>query len=148
MNAINPLSGSGAKQTELELGKKDFLPDEPKLKSTEFLHQLSRFHCYCGTFRSVFPFMLLAAIPVSGDDTTLRQHPQNSGPERLQGISSSCLRVLHFVPRVPWPLNTGAKLRNYHLARQLARSAQISLLAFSDNGIETCHDSTQLSISE
>ena len=44
------------------------------------------------------------------------------------------LRVLHFVPRVPWPLNTGAKLRNYHLAREIAGRASITLLAFSENG--------------
>jgi glycosyltransferase involved in cell wall biosynthesis len=41
---------------------------------------------------------------------------------------------LHFVPRVPWPLNTGAKLRNYHFAREIAQRAQITLLAFSENG--------------
>jgi len=42
------------------------------------------------------------------------------------------MRVLHFVPRVPWPLNTGAKLRNYHLAREIAGRASITLLAFSE----------------
>jgi polysaccharide biosynthesis protein PslH len=42
--------------------------------------------------------------------------------------------VLHFVPRVPWPLNTGAKLRNYHLGRELAQRASLTLLAFSENG--------------
>jgi glycosyltransferase involved in cell wall biosynthesis len=72
----------------------------------------------------------------------------HSSPETLRCVSGSPLRVLHFVPRVPWPLNTGAKLRNYHLARQLARRTQISLLAFSDQALETSHDSTQLSISE
>lgn len=42
------------------------------------------------------------------------------------------LRVLQFAPRSPWPLDTGAKLRNYHLARILATHARISLLVFSD----------------
>jgi len=42
------------------------------------------------------------------------------------------LRVLQFAPRTPWPLDTGAKLRNYHLARILAMQARISLLAFGD----------------
>lgn len=50
------------------------------------------------------------------------------------------IRVLHFVPRVPWPLNTGAKLRNYHLAREIARRAQITLLAFSENGEQAGND--------
>ncbi len=51
------------------------------------------------------------------------------------------IRLLHFVPRVPWPLNTGAKLRNYHLARELARRTQITLLAFSENGEQAGNDS-------
>jgi len=42
------------------------------------------------------------------------------------------MRVLHFAPRVCWPLNTGAKLRNYHLARVLSERADITLLAFTD----------------
>jgi glycosyltransferase involved in cell wall biosynthesis len=40
------------------------------------------------------------------------------------------MRVLHFAPRVCWPLDTGAKLRNYHLARVLAAHANVTLLAF------------------
>lgn len=43
------------------------------------------------------------------------------------------MRVLHFAPRVCWPLDTGAKLRNYHLARVLAVRAGVTLLAF-DHG--------------
>lgn len=43
------------------------------------------------------------------------------------------MRVLHFAPRVCWPLDTGAKLRNYHLARVLAARAKVTLLAF-DHG--------------
>lgn len=42
------------------------------------------------------------------------------------------MRVLHFAPRVCWPLDTGAKLRNYHLARVLAKRARVTLLAFGD----------------
>jgi len=42
------------------------------------------------------------------------------------------MRVLQFAPRVCWPLDTGAKLRNYHLARVLAQRSHVSLLAFSD----------------
>ena len=42
------------------------------------------------------------------------------------------MRVLQFAPRVCWPLDTGAKLRNYHLARVLAQRSRVSLLAFSD----------------
>jgi len=42
------------------------------------------------------------------------------------------MRVLHFAPRVCWPLDTGAKLRNYHLARVLAEHARVTLLAFGD----------------
>ena len=43
------------------------------------------------------------------------------------------MRVLHFAPRVCWPLDTGAKLRNYHLARVLSEHARLTLLAFTDD---------------
>src|ERR1043166_1619740 len=36
-------------------------------------------------------------------------------------------------PRVPWPLDTGAKLRNYHLARALAAHMNVTLAAFGDD---------------
>ncbi|MET0648484.1 MAG: glycosyltransferase family 4 protein [Pyrinomonadaceae bacterium] len=42
------------------------------------------------------------------------------------------MHVLYFAPRECWPPNTGAKLRNYHLARVLARGARVTYLAFSD----------------
>jgi sugar transferase (PEP-CTERM/EpsH1 system associated) len=42
------------------------------------------------------------------------------------------MRVLQFAPRICWPLDTGAKLRNYHLARVLANRLQVTLLAFDD----------------
>ena len=43
------------------------------------------------------------------------------------------MHLLQFAPRVCWPLDTGAKLRNYHLARVLAERARIRLLAFTDH---------------
>ncbi|HVS21806.1 MAG TPA: glycosyltransferase [Pyrinomonadaceae bacterium] len=42
------------------------------------------------------------------------------------------MRVLQFAPRVCWPLDTGAKLRNFHLARVLSERANVTLLAFTD----------------
>jgi glycosyltransferase involved in cell wall biosynthesis len=54
------------------------------------------------------------------------------------------LRVLHFVPRECWPLDTGAKLRNYHLAREVARQCRITLLAFADQSSNSSsQDSTK-----
>jgi sugar transferase (PEP-CTERM/EpsH1 system associated) len=44
------------------------------------------------------------------------------------------MRVLHFAPRVCWPLDTGAKLRNYHLGRILSEHARVTLLAFKHEG--------------
>ena len=41
------------------------------------------------------------------------------------------MRILQIAPRLCWPLDTGAKLRNYHLARVLAERASVSLLAFA-----------------
>lgn len=42
------------------------------------------------------------------------------------------MRVLQIAPRVCWPLDTGAKLRNFHLARVLSEHAEVTLLAFTD----------------
>jgi polysaccharide biosynthesis protein PslH len=42
------------------------------------------------------------------------------------------MRVLFLSPRQCWPTTTGARLREYHLARQIAREAELSILAFSD----------------
>ena len=42
--------------------------------------------------------------------------------------------MLQLAPRVCWPLDTGAKLRNYHLGRVLSEHAHVSLLAFIHDG--------------
>ena len=36
------------------------------------------------------------------------------------------MRILYFSSRECWPLNTGARLRDYHFARQLAQRAEVS----------------------
>jgi len=41
------------------------------------------------------------------------------------------IRVLQIAPRVCWPLDTGAKLRNFHLGRILAQHALVTLVAFA-----------------
>ena len=38
------------------------------------------------------------------------------------------LRILYFSSRECWPLNTGARLRDFHLARELARRASVTYL--------------------
>jgi polysaccharide biosynthesis protein PslH len=43
------------------------------------------------------------------------------------------LRVLYFAPKACWPPDTGAKLRNYYLARELARKSQLTYLGFADD---------------
>src|ERR1041385_6546693 len=40
----------------------------------------------------------------------------------------SCVRILYFSSRECWPLNTGARLRDYHLALELARRASVTYL--------------------
>ncbi len=44
------------------------------------------------------------------------------------------MRVLFFAPRDCRPPNTGAKLRNFHLCRELAREAKVTYLAFAEDG--------------
>lgn len=40
------------------------------------------------------------------------------------------MRVLAVTYGLPWPLTEGAKIRDFHLLRELAREAEVSLLAF------------------
>jgi len=49
----------------------------------------------------------------------------------------SNIRLLQFAPRAPWPLDTGAKLRNYHLARVLSALSRVALLAFGEQEPKT-----------
>lgn len=46
---------------------------------------------------------------------------------------SDTMRILHFVPKDCFPVNTGAKLRNYYFARELAAKAKVTYLSFADN---------------
>jgi len=38
------------------------------------------------------------------------------------------VRILYLAPHEPWPLNTGARLRDYHLARELAKRASVTFV--------------------
>ncbi|HST52889.1 MAG TPA: glycosyltransferase [Pyrinomonadaceae bacterium] len=42
------------------------------------------------------------------------------------------MRVLFLAPKECWPPTTGAMLRNYHLAREVARAARVTYLSFND----------------
>src|SRR5262245_36103122 len=44
------------------------------------------------------------------------------------------MRILYFSPRKCWPVNAGARLRDYQLARQLARRASVTYLGLFDPG--------------
>lgn len=48
---------------------------------------------------------------------------------------SDAMRILHFVPKDCLPVNTGAKLRNYYFARELAAKANVTYLSFAENNI-------------
>ena len=47
------------------------------------------------------------------------------------------LKILFLAPCIPWPLDTGGKIRTYHLLRALARRHQVQLLTFRDNDTGT-----------
>lgn len=44
------------------------------------------------------------------------------------------MQILYFSPRDCWPLTSGARLRDYHLARELSRHAKLTYLGFLRNG--------------
>ncbi|MCA1594112.1 MAG: glycosyltransferase family 4 protein [Acidobacteria bacterium] len=55
---------------------------------------------------------------------------------RLEGKSKDSMRVLFLMPRVCWPPQTGLMLRNYYLARELARAgAHVTCLSFADDEV-------------
>lgn len=42
------------------------------------------------------------------------------------------MRILYFTSREVWPVNTGARLRDYHLARQLGNHAEVTLFGLTN----------------
>jgi glycosyltransferase involved in cell wall biosynthesis len=50
--------------------------------------------------------------------------------------SDKTMRILYFAPHQIWPLNTGARLRNYQLARRLADRCSVTLVEMRHAGEE------------
>src|ERR1043165_7840989 len=48
------------------------------------------------------------------------------------------MRILYFSPRPCWPRDTGAKLRDYYLASQLAARCQVTYLGLRDPSEPSC----------
>ena len=48
------------------------------------------------------------------------------------------MRLLYFAPHKIWPVNTGARLRDYHLARQLAGRSSVTFVEMRQAGEEKC----------
>ncbi len=46
------------------------------------------------------------------------------------------MHILFLAPRVPWPLDTGGKIRTYHMLKGLARVHHVTVLAFWDTEVE------------
>ncbi len=46
------------------------------------------------------------------------------------------MRILFLSPRLCWPLRTGARVREYHLARALGRQASVTYVSFIGPGVE------------
>ncbi len=42
------------------------------------------------------------------------------------------MRILLIAPQVPWPMQQGTAIRNFHIAHQLAKRHDVTLLAFGD----------------
>ncbi|HKY05218.1 MAG TPA: glycosyltransferase family 4 protein [Blastocatellia bacterium] len=63
---------------------------------------------------------------------------ETQGRIGLKEDARAPLRVLYFAPRECWPTNTGAKLRNFHLVRELARAARVTYLGFADEATAPC----------
>jgi len=44
------------------------------------------------------------------------------------------MRILYFAPHQIWPINTGARLRDYQLARQLAARSSVTFVEMRHAG--------------
>lgn len=56
-----------------------------------------------------------------------------------EGISRAPLRILDVTYGLPWPLTEGAKIRDYYLLRELAKSAEVTLLSFCKDDRNALH---------
>src|SRR5215469_12461668 len=50
------------------------------------------------------------------------------------------MRVLYLSPRICWPLRSGAHLRDFHLARQIARRVSLSYVGLDTEGLAPGED--------
>ena len=48
------------------------------------------------------------------------------------------VRLLYFAPHQVWPANTGARIRDYQLARQLARHCSVTFAEMRNAGEDRC----------
>ena len=46
------------------------------------------------------------------------------------------MKVLFLCPFVPWPLETGGKIRTYHLLREASRNADVHLRGYREEEAE------------
>jgi len=62
--------------------------------------------------------------------------PESSAPQAATNGKSGpqSPQFLFFAQKECWPPDTGQKLRNYYLARELARRARVTYMGFSENG--------------
>ncbi len=66
--------------------------------------------------------------------------------ERSEKVPKSLnMRVLYFSPRVCWPIISGAHLRDFHLARQLARRTTLTYVGL-DSGTPPTPENTRLEL--
>jgi glycosyltransferase involved in cell wall biosynthesis len=74
--------------------------------------------------------MVWCSIPVP----TKSRHPFISTTNISHPIGP--MRLLYFTPQQIWPVNSGARLRNYNLARQLAARSSVTLVEMGSAGQE------------
>lgn len=60
-------------------------------------------------------------------------------PQRKHVSGSDARSVLYFAPHPVWPINSGARLRDYHLARHLAARCEVTFVEMVPAGEEPRH---------
>lgn len=69
----------------------------------------------------------------------------NTVKQQSSQVSAAPLRILFFAPKECWPPDTGAKLRNYYLARELSERARVTYLGFADTQTAAGNSSAKMS---
>jgi glycosyltransferase involved in cell wall biosynthesis len=73
---------------------------------------------------------------ISYNLNNLRRTPRGLSETEKTAHSDRVMKLLYFTPHQIWPINTGARLRDYQLARQMASRSSVTFVEMRDAGVQ------------